>query len=52
MSERVRVFGLLLQRKSHGQGTHETDSEESKQGSGMCVGNRRDKVGRCFRRRF
>jgi hypothetical protein len=35
-----------LQRKNHGQGTHERDSEEGKQGSGMCVGKRRDKVGR------
>jgi hypothetical protein len=41
-SERVQVLGLHLQGKSHGQGTHEKNSEEGKQGSGMCVGNRRE----------
>jgi hypothetical protein len=45
-SERGQVFGLHLQRKNHGQGSHERDGEEGKQGSGMCVGKRREKVGR------
>jgi hypothetical protein len=40
-SKRVRI-----QRKRHGQGTHQRGNEEGKHGSGMCVGNRREKVGR------
>jgi hypothetical protein len=35
-SERIQVLGLHFQRKSLGQGTHERDSEEGKEGSGMC----------------
>jgi hypothetical protein len=42
----VKCLGFNLQRKNHGQGSHERDSEEGKQGSGMCVGKRREKVGR------
>jgi hypothetical protein len=45
-SERVQVLGLHLLRKGEGQGTHERGSKEGKQASGMCVGNRREKVRR------
>jgi hypothetical protein len=45
-SERVQVFGLHFQRESHGQGASEGGSEEGEQGSWMCVGNRRENVGR------
>jgi hypothetical protein len=41
-----KIERVNLQPKSHGQGTHERDSEEGKQGSGMYGGNRREKVGR------
>jgi hypothetical protein len=52
-SEQIQVLGLVLQRKSHGQGTHERDGEEGKQGSGIWMGNRRKKEGRGdFRRRM
>jgi hypothetical protein len=43
MSKRVQI---RIQRKRHGQGTHQRGSEEGKHGSGMCVGNRREKVRR------
>jgi hypothetical protein len=44
--ERVSVVKCLGYTFNHGQGTHERDSEEGKQGSGMCVGKRKEKVGR------
>jgi hypothetical protein len=45
-----KIERVNLQPKSHGQGTHERDSGEGKQGSGMYVGNRREKVGDFGRR--
>jgi hypothetical protein len=34
-----QVLGLHIQRRNHGKGTHQRNSEESKQGSEMCFGN-------------
>jgi hypothetical protein len=51
-SERVQVLGLHLQRESHGQCASERGSEESDQGSWMCLGNRREKVEGEFGRRM
>jgi hypothetical protein len=48
-SELVQVFVLYLQRESHGQGASERGSKEGEQGSRMCLGNRREKVGRSVR---
>jgi hypothetical protein len=44
-----KVLGLHLQRESHRQGASERGSEEGEQGSWMCVGNRRENVGRRVR---
>jgi hypothetical protein len=43
-SQRIPVLGLYIQRESHGQGTHERDSEEGKQGSGMSVEYERESM--------
>jgi hypothetical protein len=51
--ELEQVLGLHIQRRSHGKDTHQRNSEESKQSSGMClrnIGNR--KWGVDFRRRM
>jgi hypothetical protein len=45
-NKRVQILGLYIQRKSHGLGKLQRNSEESKEGSGMSVGNRREKVER------
>jgi hypothetical protein len=45
-SDRVQVVRLHLQRESHGQGAPERGREEGQQSSWMCLGIRREKMGR------
>jgi hypothetical protein len=51
--ELEQVLGLHIQRRSHGKDTHQRNSEESKQSSGMCLRNiGKRKWGVNFRRRM